>query len=234
VLDHSSGLDPFMAWGCVVIHMWEVSPMREGGVNWAMEPAHARLFFGFLVIVCLITLVRVVRLSWTLFAVPLRTRTSLAEVLARRSDADGLAQAALAHAVSSEGAPTLTAVDARAEVRRLLRMANARFNYRWRLAHARTIATNGLLRLTLLVSVAIACYGAYPAFHFAHNDTNLNGYEAWFKAGELLLARLAMGLAVCTALCGLSVFFEGRLIRRKAAWRLFCATAMNALSRNRE
>jgi hypothetical protein len=202
--------------------------MHGLALTWALEPTHAKLFFEFLVIVCLITVVRAVTLALVLFRLPGRARVTLADVLAQRIDPDRLAKAALANAVSREGGADRRASD---EVCQTLRMADATFQYRWSVSHARVIATNRLLRLTLLVSLAITCFGTYPAFRFAYNDTNRMAAWAWFIAGELLLVRLASGLAVCVLLAVVSMFLEGRLIHRQAAWRLFYATAMNALSR---
>ncbi len=196
--------------------------MHGFGLMWAMEPTHAKLFFEFLVIVCLITLVRAVALALALFRLPGRARVTLADVLAQRIDPDRLAKAALAHVVARDGGADRHASD---EVCHTLRMADATFQYRWSLSHARVIATNGLLRLTWLVSWAITCFGAYPAFTLEYDDTNRTASTAWYIVGELLLERLATGLAVCILLAVVSMFFEGRLIRRRAAWRLFYATA---------
>jgi hypothetical protein len=189
------------------------------------------MFNAFLVIVCAITLVRVMILMVALFAPPERALPSMEHVLGLRVEPDALATAALARALPSEGSFNVPNAIARGDVRRLLRMANARFNYRWGLLRAHVVATQGLVRLTLLVSFAYTCYRVYPAFAFHFNDTNRPAYSAWYLAGRELLTQLAIGLAVCIALAAVHAFFEARLIRRKASWRLFHATALNALSR---
>jgi hypothetical protein len=198
-----------------------------------MEPPHARLFVMFLVIVCLIASVRLVRLALALFVPRGRGRVSLEEVLTQPIDADRLAKAALANALTGEGRSSTAAQGAPDDVRRMLQMADARFNYLWSVSHARVIATKGLVRLTLLVSLMVTCYGAYPAFEieFGLNliNTNVNAYEAGVAAIQVLLARLAVGLVVCIALCGVYVLFEGSLSRRQASWRLFHAAALDAL-----
>lgn len=56
---------------------------------------------------------------------------------------------------AASGVPALTTSESQGEVRRLLRLANAQCNYRWRLSYARGIATNHLVGLTLLVSLGI-------------------------------------------------------------------------------
>ena len=198
-----------------------------------MESPHARLFLVFLVIVCLITSVRLVRLALALIVARGRGRVSLEEVITQPIDADRLAKAALANALSGKGRSSTAARGAPDDVRRMLQMADARFHYLWSVSHARVIATKGLVRLTLLVSLMVTCYGAFPAFEFEFNDTNVNGYVAWTAAIQILLARLAVGLAVCIALCGVYLFFEGSLSRRRASWRLFYAAALDALYRER-
>jgi hypothetical protein len=208
--------------------------MHEPTIYWALEPPHALLLYAFLVMVCVITLVRVVRLVLALFAAPWRKRLSIEDVLTQRVEPDRLSTLALAHAISCKGPFNVPDAFARPDVRRLLRMANVRFNYRWRMSYARVAATKGLLRLTLLVSFATVCYGAYPSFWDAYSNTNATLLTGWFAAGKLLLARLVIGLSVCIVLTGVHMFFQGRLIRRKASWRLFHATALDALSRPRE
>jgi len=187
----------------------------------------------FLVIACLITSVRLVRLALALIVARGRGRVSLEEVITQPIDADRLAKAALANALSGKGRSSTAARGAPDDVRRMLQMADARFNYLWSVSHARVIATKGLVRLTLLVSLMVTCYGAFPAFEFEFNDTNVNGYVAWTAAIQILLASLAVGLAVCIALCGVYLFFEGSLSRRRASWRLFYAAALDALYRER-
>jgi len=58
--------------------------MHGLGLVWVLEPTHAKLFFGFLVIVCLITVVRTVALALALFRLPGRPRVTLADVTAWR------------------------------------------------------------------------------------------------------------------------------------------------------
>jgi hypothetical protein len=191
----------------------------------------------FLVIVCLITSVRLVRLALALLGARARGRVSLEQVITQPIDADRLANAALANALSGDGRSSTAARGVPDDVRRLLQMADARFNYLWSVSHARVIATKGLVRLTLLVSLMVTCYGAYPAFYlqtgFDRGLSNVSTYQAWAFAFQILMARLALGLAVCSVLCAVYIFFEGRLSRRHASWRLFHAAALDALHRDR-
>jgi hypothetical protein len=96
------------------------------------------------------------------------------------------------------------------------------------MAHARVIATRGLSRLTVLLSVAEVCFGAYPAFTLAYFDTNRTAYGALLAGLNLLMTRLTIGLAVGIVVGAVSMFFDGCLIRRKASWLLFRATAADA------
>jgi len=201
--------------------------MRNSGVDWVLEPPYARLFYEFLLVVCAMTLVRAARLVSALFSLG-RQRLSIVEVFAQPVDPDRLARAALANAISCDGSAP-HAVDA-AGVHSTLVIAHARFEYLWSVADARVHATKGLLRLTLLVSLTMTVFTAYPEYYDAFNNRNVSGSIALFNAGELLLARLAIGLGVCVALCATCLFFEGKLIRRRSYWRLFYKTALNALN----
>ena len=116
-------------------------------------------------------------------------------------------------------------------MRRTLQMADARFNQLWSVSQARVLATKGLMHLTLLVSLAVTSYGIVPAYYFERYDPQADAFSAWMTAIQTLSERLTLGLMVCIALCGVSTFFEGRLIRRKASWRLFHAAALDALHR---
>jgi hypothetical protein len=210
-----------------------MTTMWHNPLSWSLEPPHSRLFMMFLVIVCLITGVRLARLALALFVARRRDRVSLEEVITQPIDADRLAKAALANALSGDGRSGAPARGAPDDVRGMLQLADAKFNYLWSMSHARVIATKGLVHLTLLVSLMVTCYGAYPAFEFEFNDTNVTGSVALVTATQIVLARLTLGLTVCIALCGVYLFVEGRLSRRQADWRLFHAAALDALRRER-
>ena len=55
--------------------------MIDREFSWPMEPFHAKLFWIFLAIVCLITSVRIVRLAWALFGAGRHGRLSLGNVI---------------------------------------------------------------------------------------------------------------------------------------------------------
>jgi hypothetical protein len=180
------------------------------------------VFFMFLAVVCAVTLVRTGMLAWTLYPWPGRTRVGPGGVGGGRVDADRVARSALAGALGG-----IRAGDAGVG-ERMLPLADARFAYRWHIAHARVIATARLSRITVLVSVLVVCFGAGPTFFLAHFESHGGLYGDWVAAVTLLSTRLAIGLAVAIMLSGVAMFFEGRLIRRNASWLVYRATVATA------
>lgn len=113
--------------------------MMSGNGFSFIEVIHGTLFYAFLAIVCVVTLVRVVRLVLALFA-PGQKGWSIERAVNERLEPDRLAALAFGGAISCDDASNLPEAIAPGDVHRLLRMANARFNYRWRVSHARIAA----------------------------------------------------------------------------------------------
>ena len=192
--------------------------MPHRGLIWDAQPPHAQLFFIFLAVVCAVTLVRMGMLAWALYPWPGRTRVGPGGVAGGHVDADHVARWALADALGGTG------VGHAGVGARLPPLADARFAYRWHIAHARVMATKGLSRITVLVSVLVVCFGAGPEFFLAHFESNRGLYGDWVAGVTLLSTRLAIGLAVAIMLSAVATFFEGCLIRRKASWLVCRAT----------
>jgi hypothetical protein len=201
--------------------------MPTSAFVWWAEPAYAQVFYAFLAVVCLVTLVRVALLAWTLLGWPVRGPISVGEV-AGPADPDQLAASALAGTVRSNGNREATPIGSDDGWARLMRRADAIFTYRWQIAHARVTATKGLSGLTVLVSVAEVAVGAYPTFFEALWESNLPVHRSLLVAFSLLMTRLMIGLAVGIVSGAAAMFFNGCLIRRHASWRLFQATVADA------
>jgi len=207
--------------------------MRDAGIVWELEPAYARQFYVFLAIVCVMALVRAVWLARHVSPTPWFNphRIALQHVIAGTVAADLLARSALANVVYLEvGIEAAHETVDRDAAIRTLRAADTQFSYLWQLAHARVVATRGLLWLTLIVSAMIAFYGAVPEWYDLYNNQNNPGMASLMQAINIVFARFARGLFVCALLGGMCIFFEGRLIRRMAFWKMFHATAMDSLS----
>ena len=186
---------------------------------WGAQLPYVQGFLLVLAGICAATLVRAGILAWAVLSWPLRTRLSSEAGAHGRVDADRVAIAALAGAIRGPRPDWDVVVSP---------LADARFDYRWRMAHARVVATKGLSRITVLLSVLVVCFGAGPAFFLAHWESNRGTYGDWVGGLTVLSMQLAVGLAVAILLSVVAVFFEGRLIRRKASWRLFRATVVDA------
>jgi hypothetical protein len=170
--------------------------MHQFGPAWD-ENNLARLLAAFLGLVLVVTLVRSALLARAL-----------------------LKLAALARDVDPNAPRLGPAAPEQAVAAPLLRSADARFAHGWHMAHARVMATKGLAVLTVLVSIAVVCLGAYTTLSIDY-VLHPGGTLGLLQGLDMVLTRLAAGLAVAGALTATAVFFEGRLIRRQAVWRLY-------------
>lgn len=69
--------------------------------------------------------------------------------------------------------------------------------------------------LTLLVSVLMCTYGAYPTWQSHFNNNKVTGSEAWTQTIVELLWRLSLGLLVSTILFATSSYLKSKLTKRK-------------------
>jgi hypothetical protein len=86
------------------------------------------------------------------------------------------------------------------------------------MCHTRIKSIKRLVLLTLLMSFLIMGLGFVPAWSNEFENANVTGIQALYMAIPELLARLTLGVSVCTVLYGAASFFEGVLERRKAHW----------------
>jgi len=70
-----------------------------------------------------------------------------------------------------------------------------------------------LATLTLLVSVLVCTYGAYPTWADHFNNGKVTGQRALLEALAELLERFSRGILVSTVLFGASIFFTTRLAK---------------------
>jgi hypothetical protein len=215
--------------------------MRGGA--WAFEPttAFAAPYTWLLVAMVAITIGRAGLLSWRLFGGVPRQRIPLDRVLDGSVSADDLARAALANLVSHDALSQERLARLRAGPRvevdaalRTLRAADRRLDYLWRHLADGESSTWSLMWLTLIAAAFVTAYGFFPNWQYFVTDSGSNAFpanlQALYDAGEWVLARLALGLAVAGGLCVVAMVFDGLLQRRLASWKYVYATAGDALS----
>ena len=193
-------------------------------MHWATEPIHARLFVLFILVVCCVAFVHALRLTYCLFAFGKRTRILLSNILDEATvNADLLAKSALTNSVSYVASSKTPNRDARpgagADVAlQRLKAADQRFSYLWEKARTEVTSINKLVVLTLLLSLLVIVYGAFPTWNEEFNNSKVAGFAALFGATDKLLTRLAFGLCASVVLYVISGFFEGVMSRRRAYW----------------
>jgi len=206
----------------------------------AFSPEFALLYIGLLVAILAVGVARAGRLSWRLFGRTRPQRVPLDRVLDGSMSADDFARAALTNLVSQAAPPeerlaqlrAAPLVDAGAALRKL-RAADVRFDYLWRRQAIVVSSTWNLMRLTLILAAFITAYGFYPTWEYAtfgDNNSADSLVRSLRRAGNWILFRLALGLAVAGLLCVVAMIFDGVLQRRLASWKYFYATTRDALS----
>jgi hypothetical protein len=205
------------------------------------EPSFAEPYTWLLVAVVAVTVVRVGRLSWSLFGGVLPRRIALDRVLDGTVSPDDLARAAFASRVSHGALSADRLAQLRAGPRidlekplRTLHVADARFDDRWRRLATGVSATRSLIRLTLIAATLSAAYAFLPKWEYfvAVNARypSLAGVMGLFEASHWTLVRLSLGFGVAGGLSVVAVVFDGLLQHRLAAWKYLYATARDALA----
>jgi hypothetical protein len=210
-------------------------------VVWAFEPSFAEPYTWFLVAMVVATVFRAGVLSWRLFAGVPGRRIGLDRVLDGSVPSDDLARAALANRISHEPPAdgrlaqlrSGSQVDLNAALR-TLRATDFRFDYLWRRLAVGVSSTRSLVRLTLIAAAFITVYGFFPNWQYFYVDSDSGSFPAGlnelYRAGEWIIARLALGLAVAGGLCVVAMVFDGLLQHRLASWKYIYATTRDALS----
>jgi len=205
--------------------------------SWFAQPLGVKGILLILFAVVLTSAVRFWRLARCLYRHP-GERVPPESILSGGADPDLLAASALSSRIGRE---TLAANRASfgAPVERpnveaalgSLRMAEGKFLYLWEKCHMDVESTRRASLLTLLVTIVMVTYGAFPTYYGWFNNSNLPGSYCLLTAAKQLFGLLAFGISACGMLYGVSSFFERTLADRKACWTYFCWRLRNELSR---
>jgi len=159
-------------------------------------------------------------------------------ILRGEADPDLLAASALASRMGRESLAGKRATSGgpigRPSVETALRslgVAESRFLYLWEKCRIDVESVKSASLLTLMASIAMVTYGAFPTYAECFNNSNLPGSYCLLTAAQQLLGLLAFGISACGMLYGVSSFFERKLADRKACWTYFCSKLRNELSR---
>jgi hypothetical protein len=213
--------------------------MQEQPIGWdpmyeVRLPWESKLFLLYLLLVLAVSLVRsfsLVRQLWWFSA----SRRSLPKETQSEADrADILAASGLSNRFSYQ--PTATGSDVLPDKKdgansylRVLQEADNKFLYLSEMCAARIGSMKRLVPLTFLVSALLLVYGASEIL------TEIMTQKAapiGFLTGRIaeLLVPFALGILVCALLYAFSSLYEGALIRRRARWNYYCATAKGRLT----
>ncbi len=97
--------------------------------------------------------------------------------------------------------------------------ADTEFVFLWEQCYADIKSMKRLASFTLLLSILLFVYGAFPTWSYEFNNANITGSAALFKASIILLRRLLLGMGACTVVYGISSFLEIVALRRMALWK---------------
>ena len=188
------------------------------------------------------TLVLAAVMSWRLLGVA-RPRMPIERVLDGSVSADDLARAALANRLSpgplSEELVAQLRTGPRVELDtalRTLRAVDVRYDYLWRRMNILVSSTRNWMRLTLLAAGFITTSLFFDRLESAsfglrtRIDTIAGLQRPMYETVVWAMAQLALGFAVAGLLCVVAMVFDGMLHRRRASWKYFYASAVDALS----
>ena len=201
-------------------------------LRWATEPFYVRLFVAYLVFVILGVALLALRLALTFYSLTERIHvrpdnpphTFIPDVLVRAAISGRLifeSVSAKCNRQEGQGRPSRDCLI------HPLQLADARFQYLWQRRYTDIIWIRKLSQFTILLSIFIATYGAFPTWGDQFNNRAITGAEAFFGAASLLLERLSLGLGVGTLLYGISVSFERVALCRLALWKCLCLSCGN-------
>jgi hypothetical protein len=208
--------------------------------NWAVEPLHVRLFILYLFVAVIVTIVRSLKLTRRIYTLQKRNGVSLRDISHGGISANELAQFALTNRLLVEPSPFVgdygsgdAETSGEKPTLRTLQIADTKFRYLWQLGSVDVAFMKKLVRLTLLLSLLLVVYGAFPTWSEEFNDHNVTGTVALHRAAGDLLARVTIGVTVSVLIYMVSILFDGSLRRRKTRWRYFYESSRNALSSER-
>lgn len=205
-------------------------------MRWTTEPLYARLFILFLLVSAGVAIGWSLKLSFRLIQLSKHGRVTLTAVLSGAVQADTLAKLAITGGIFCEdsgdkGTDVGTREADKLAVNHTLSVANVKFQYLWELSEAGVASIEQIVRLTLLLTLLVSTFGAYPTWSSAFENNNITGMAALFVAGDLLLARISLGLGVGSLIYVLSVLLRRVLSNRMAKWKFFYQQVQCELSR---
>ncbi len=209
--------------------------MDQSQLTWSAHPTHVRLFLIYLFIVICATAVQLLRLSITLGWTRNRRQVSLDTILDGSVDHDLLCQAGLANRVQAS-AKKLSAEDRAARrgkssmALNVIRAAEWKFAYLWQRFQNQIQLLRVVIQLTVLISVLIVIYGAYPTLLDVYGHSHLTGLGALIETVRLLSTRLLMGLSVSALLLIAYGCCEHTLSARRLTWKYFINTSKDELT----
>ena len=201
-------------------------------LRWATELPHGKVFVLYLLAVCLVAVVRSARIGWALSPLrgykPILFRDILnGRVIASVTAKSALSGRVVTESIEGDGLDSSNALSPSAEKPTLnsLRAADSRFKYLVGKLQVDAALIQKLAWLTLLISILVVVYGAFPTLADQFNNRNVIGSVALLATADLLLSRLALGLAVFVVLYALASTFEVMLLRRVNAWQYILSQA---------
>ncbi len=195
--------------------------------NSILEPIYARLFLLYLFYLACFVAVRTSKLAWRLYffrphRIPSNDKSD------SQSDSIVLARSTLARRTISGERLNIRAagnaghpLDAKSKEGSSSTMsaADTEFVFLWEQCYADIKSMKRLASFTLLLSILLFVYGAFPTWSYEFNNANITGSAALVEASIILLKRLSLGVGACTAVYGVSSFLEIVALRRMALWK---------------
>jgi hypothetical protein len=185
-------------------------------------PWEFRLFYLYLIVICVLSLVKTVSLTRRLWSF---TRGSLPQSDSVGERSGLLVASALASGLSKEASDGGLGKDIAPQV---IRDAENKFLIAWEACSARVQSMKRLVMLTFLLSFLVAANGARTML-IPLGIQKATGVAAYVGGIVEVLTLFVLGTVVCAALYAACSFYEEMLTRRKAAWSRFLGKIENRL-----
>lgn len=105
----------------------------------------------------------------------------------------------------------------------VLKRADIWFRYAWEVCTAKVTAIRRMALLALLLALLVLTDGVANVFVWIQQEKRWPAVVAGTLAE--LVTIVGLGAFFAALFYGLSIFYEGALARRRAAWKFFCANA---------
>lgn len=210
--------------------------MYQNQLAWAAQPTHIRIFLIYLFVVICITAVQLLRLVLVLGWTASRKRISVDAILDGSVTYNVLCEAGFAKRLQFSEKEQRRIKELRASQEKsnmalnVIRAAEPEFAYLSRQSQIRVQLLKFLFQLTLLLSIIVVIYGAYPTWLALYNDGERTGVGALVETGRLLSDRLLVGLLVSAVLLISYGCCERALVIRRAKWSYFVHACKDELT----